>query len=72
MVEYGWKYHKVYRYFIGYPRLGVKFKFNPGKRPRKLYDVPVSVVRFEWEMMHSVNRDKADEWERRHPYQKPV
>jgi hypothetical protein len=70
MVVYGWKYHKVYRYFMGHPRLGVKFKFNPGKRPKRFYDVPVSVVKAEWEMMHSVNKDKADEWERLHPYRK--
>jgi hypothetical protein len=70
MAAYGWKYHKVYRYFLGHPRLGVKFTFNPGKRPKKVYDVPVSVVKAEWEMMHSVNKDKVDEWERLHPYQK--
>lgn len=71
MTVYGWKYHKVYRYFIDHPKLGVKFKHNPGKRPKRFYDVPVSVVKAEWEMMHSVNKHKAEEWERRHPYQKP-
>jgi hypothetical protein len=70
MVAYGWKYHKVYRYFMDHPRLGVEFKYNPGKRPKRFYDVPVSVVKAEWEMMHSVNKDKADDWERLHPYQK--
>jgi hypothetical protein len=70
MVEYGWKYHKVYRYFINHPRTGVNFTFNPGKRPKRFYDVPASVVRAEWEMMHSVNGHKAEEWERRHPYQR--
>jgi len=70
MVEYGWKYHKVYRYFINHPRTGVKFTFTPGKRPKRFYDVPVSVVQAEWEMMHSVNRHKTDEWDRRHPYQR--
>jgi hypothetical protein len=70
MAVYGWKYHKVYRYFIGHPSLGVKFTFNPGKRPKRVYDVPVSVVKAEWIMMHSVNKDKADEWDRLHPYQK--
>jgi hypothetical protein len=29
MAVYGWKYHKVYRYFIGHPRLGVKFHCCP-------------------------------------------
>jgi hypothetical protein len=72
MALYGWKYHKVYRYFIDHPRLGVKFKYKPGKRPKRSYDVPVSVVKAEWDMMHSVNRHKADEWERLHPYQRPA
>lgn len=70
MVVYGWKYHKVYRYFIGHPKLGVQFKYNPGKRPKHFYDVPVSVVKAEWEMMHCFNRNKAEEWERLHPYQR--
>ena len=70
MALYGWKYHKVYRYFIDHTRLGVNFKYKPGKRPKRSYDVPVSVVKAEWDMMHSVNRHKADEWERLHPYQK--
>jgi hypothetical protein len=70
MVEYGWKYHKVYRYYINHPRTGVKFTYNPRTRPKRFYDVPVSVVLAEWEMMHSVNEQKADEWARLHPYQR--
>jgi hypothetical protein len=69
MAAYGWKYHKVYRHFMDPPRLGVKFKYIPGKRPKRFYDVPVSVVKAEWDRIHSVNRHKADEWERLHPHQ---
>jgi hypothetical protein len=69
---YGWKYHRVYRYFLSHPRLGVQFTHNPGKRPKRFYDVPLSVVKAEWEMMHSVNQGQTDAWEKRHPYQKPA
>jgi hypothetical protein len=56
--------------FLPHPRLDVQFTHNPGKRPKRFYDVPLSVVKAEWEMMHSVNKGQTDAWEKRHPYQK--